>query len=144
MNEIEIIRQQLLLEGQHVSEVMAACASLGKANDTPERTLRHACLDYLTLASSRLEAPARSEVLAHLQPLRDAVAVTQADWHKLLQLLRLQWHGRVQAVNHLLDENPSVAEWRAIGQIDADSVLEERQRYAQVQAARAAAAPQPT
>jgi hypothetical protein len=45
------------------------------------------------------------------------------------------WSARRDAIDALLAASPRTTDWRLIAGIDADSILEERQRYARVSAA---------
>ena len=45
------------------------------------------------------------------------------------------WSARRENIDSRLGESLQVAEWRAVAGIDADSILEERRRYARVRAA---------
>jgi hypothetical protein len=158
MNEIEIIRQQLMVECQHVSEVMALCAAPLDPHDAAKASEhRQACLDYLALAASHFGSDARDEVLARLAALHAAAITTTGattaiaptspaavQWRELLQLFQHHWRHRMDAINGLLERNPLIGEWRAVGRVDADSVLEERHRYGRVQTTRAAGTPPPT
>jgi hypothetical protein len=135
VNEIELIRRQLVHELQHVSEVAALCATESKRDGTKGSEHGPACLDYLAWASSRFKSTTGVEVLAQLETLR-GTAPTEAQWREFLQLFQRHWQTRVAAVNDLLERNPLVTEWRSVGRVDADSVLEERERYGRVRATR--------
>lgn len=52
----------------------------------------------------------------------------------------LHWRTRRDAIDAALTALAAVADWRAIADIDADAILEERERYARVQQLRACAA----
>lgn len=53
-------------------------------------------------------------------------------WQELARFIAGPWTGRREAIERALSSNPRVADWRAIGGIDADSILDERRRYARV------------
>jgi hypothetical protein len=53
-------------------------------------------------------------------------------WQEFAQYFNGTWSARREAVDGLLAPNPRAADWRAVAGIDADSMLEERQRYARV------------
>jgi hypothetical protein len=135
MNEIELIRRQLVHELEHVSEVAAVCATDYKRDGANGSEHRQACLDYLAWASGQFKSTTGVEVLAQLETLR-GTAPAEAQWREFLQLFQRHWQTRVAAVNDLLERNPPVTEWRAVGRVDADSVLEERERYGRVRATR--------
>lgn len=122
MNEIQIIQKQLATERQHFAEV----ASLAKAfvqAPIVGRALLAACTDYFAFAVTRF-APSVSEALAvqlakglNVDFLSAFEAATQAHFAK---------------IDPLLARNLPVTEWRAMSRIDADSIFDERARYARV------------
>jgi hypothetical protein len=143
MNEIEIIRAQLNIERQHVAEISDAFAAA--LNDPPSSTsdeLERACADYLEFALTRLEPDASRDALAKLQAARDgdapaAVARSSDEhWRAFLQFFRSQWRAHADALDALFSRNISVKDWRIAAGVDADSIFEERRRYAQVKALR--------
>jgi len=106
------------------------------------------------LARSRLgpDDPARrtlQEVLARPGRSREALekleaasaagsapsgAAAPASWQEFAHHLASVWGTRRDELDALLALNPRVADWRSVAGIDADSILEERQRYARVSA----------
>jgi hypothetical protein len=174
MNEIQLIRQQLALERQHVGAVANACATLAAdATGAPAlETLgqfRRACVDYLACVLAWFEE--RDQRLAELlqarspvaDPPRHAVeealarrgrsretlakleaacatstattgAARQQAWREFAEHFNGAWSVRRDAIDALLANDTRVADWRTFGGIDADSILEERRRYARVQA----------
>ncbi|HET9105758.1 MAG TPA: hypothetical protein VFN79_01060 [Steroidobacteraceae bacterium] len=161
MNEIEIIRSQLALEHSHAAEVANACAAAFGDPDAPSRSgeaiagFREACVSYLVwvlarfeerdqtlselLAARRLGALAGQsgtsrEVLARLEAALAApdAAAARTGWQEFARYFNSAWTPRRQVLEAALAEHASVAQWRAVCAIDADSILEERNRYAQV------------
>jgi hypothetical protein len=61
---------------------------------------------------------------------RDGAA--QKRWQDFAQYFNRVWGARRAGLDALLASNPRVTDWRCVGGIDADSILEERQRYARV------------
>jgi hypothetical protein len=57
---------------------------------------------------------------------------TQQRWREFEQYFRLTWSARREAIDALLRALSRVSDWRAVAGIDADSILEERRRYARV------------
>jgi hypothetical protein len=53
-------------------------------------------------------------------------------WRDFARFLSGPWKARREALEQRLASNPRVADWRAVGGMDADSILEERRRYARV------------
>ena len=175
MNEVQLIRQQLALERQHVGAVAKACAALGAADagDGPAvealAQFRRACVDYLACVLAWFEErdqrlaellQARSpvadsarhaleaalarrgrsrETLAKLEAACAASAVParsarQQAWREFGDYFDSAWSARRDAIDALLASHSRVSDWRTLGGIDADSILEERRRYALVQA----------
>jgi len=97
--------------------------------DDPERD---ALAKLLTPRSETAEAVGR------LTPSIAAVAPAEPDtgaregWRELARYLGEAWAPRRTAIDALLAANQRVSDWRAFSGIDADSILEERARYAQV------------
>jgi hypothetical protein len=130
---------------------------------SPLGEFRQACVDYLVCVLAwfeerdqrladllRASAPAADPTRAALQEvlsqpgrsrealerLAAAVAGTpRHGWLEFAQYFNGVWSARRDAVEGLLAASQRVADWRAIAGIDADSILEERQRYARVRAA---------
>jgi hypothetical protein len=174
VNELEIIRSQLVVEQSHAAEVGNACAavlgSTGAASVPSEATarFRDACVSYLVWVLARFEEcdQTLSEVLASRQPqtngaaamsarhlaelvnrpgtsrealsrLEAALAAGESDgaraaWQRLARFFNSEWIPRRAALERALAEHLSVADWRTISAIDADSILDERNRYAHV------------
>ena len=158
MNELEQIREQLVAERRHAAAVARACASI--PGGVPVQEFRNACTDYLVRVLASFEerdqrlgdlahqplasedAPRRAlvevlgrpgtsrEVLEKLAAACDANS-TQS-WQEFLQYFTQVWCARRAAIDALLASHPRVADWRAVSGIDADSILEERTRYARV------------
>jgi hypothetical protein len=55
-------------------------------------------------------------------------------WQEFARFFNSAWSPRRAALERALAERASVAEWRAVCAIDADSMLDERSRYARVSA----------
>jgi hypothetical protein len=58
----------------------------------------------------------------------------QQSWQEFAQYFNRTWSVRREAIDALLGSLARAADWRAIAGIDADSILEERRRYARVAA----------
>jgi hypothetical protein len=99
----------------------------------PDDAQRHA-LGKLLAEGSRSH-----EALGRLTPASATGASTEAPdtgapeaWRELARYLSEAWDARRSAIDALLAANPRVSDWRTFSGIDADSILEERSRYAQV------------
>jgi hypothetical protein len=98
-------------EGQRTLE--AALASPGRSREA---------LEKLEAALARMPAPA-------------ADSRAQESWREFAQFFNSVWSARRDAIEAWLSANPRTTDWRVIAGIDADSILEERHRYARVRAA---------
>lgn len=58
----------------------------------------------------------------------------QESWQDFAQFFNGVWRARRDAIDSLLAPNNRASDWRHFGGIDADSILEERSRYARVHA----------
>ena len=151
MNEIELLRIQLATERRHVREVAASCAAAARgvpsapAGSAPE-AWRQACTEYLGCVlewfderdARLLELYDRKAVAAlgdtgqgreALERLA-AASASHSRWQDLERFINGPWDARRAAVDALLATNPRVADWRAFGGIDADSICRERVLYA--------------
>ncbi len=61
-------------------------------------------------------------------------AARQHGWREFAGYFDRVWSTRRDALDALLSSNSRASDWRALGGIDADSILEERRRYAAVSA----------
>jgi len=173
MNEVGVIRNQLVLERTHARAVANACASTMQDDTTAiasGRSLaqfRRACVDYLACVLACFEErdqrladllqtdlrstdPARrslEEVLARPGRSREVLAKLEAacnraaasgdtagrqEWREFAEYFNDVWSTRRDALDALLSTDLRATDWRSFGGIDADSILEERRRYAQV------------
>lgn len=161
MNEIELIRRQLATERAHALEVSGACAAaLGEGaaqalNGAQLEAFRKAAEDYLECALSsfarrdqRLAELVRrlpngderrrgmDAALAQYGGSRDALArLGTRSWRELADYLGRPWGSRCETIDRLLGAGAAVGDWREFAGIDADSILEERTRYARVRVA---------
>ena len=151
MNEIELLRTQLATERRHVREVAASCAAAARgmpsapAGSAPD-AWRQACTEYLGCVlewfderdARLLELYDRKAVAAlgdggHGREALERLAADSAShsrWQDLERFINGPWDARRAAIEALLATNPRVADWRAFGGIDADSICRERVLYA--------------
>jgi hypothetical protein len=125
----------------------------------PLEQFRQACVDYLVcilawyeerdrrlgllvqqLASDDPRCRALNEALAGEGTSRHALerleaALAGQDWQGFVDYFTGPWRARREALETLLDGDSRPADWRMVGGIDADGILEERTRYARVAAA---------
>jgi len=113
-----------------------------------ERDQRLADLAHTRLPPNDGASRALGEVLAQrgrsretLEKLAAAFAATRAtdgdggpqqSWRAFAEYFNSVWDARRAALEALLAPNRRVSDWRSVGGIDADSILEERRRYARV------------
>lgn len=85
-----------------------------------------------------LARPGRSrEVLAKLEAAcagTGAAAAARQAWREFGEYFNGTWSARRDALETLLASNTRAGDWRTLGGIDADSILEERRRFALVAA----------
>jgi hypothetical protein len=139
MNEIQVLRKQLDTEHRHVREVVSACAAAhgaprGITDAAALAAFSQACAEYLECLLGWFEALKR--LAAGTAPGRGSAADRSAAgrWQELAHFVASAWHGRREAVDALLASNLRVTDWRTFSGIDADSIVEERSRYARVHA----------
>ena len=113
-----------------------------------ERDQRLTDLWHARLAPGDAARRALEEVLASpgrsreaLEKLAAALACTtapaprstaQQSWREFAQFFNSVWSARRDAIDALLAASTRTTDWRVIAGIDADSILEERTRYARV------------
>ena len=94
-----------------------------------EHPLRAALDDALARRGRSREALEKLEVAFAQVPESSA---PKNAWQEFAQYFDGPWASRRDALDALLASNNRPAEWRLIGGIDADSILEERARYARI------------
>lgn len=110
---------------QSLSELLVARQS--PANGTVAANARH--LGSL-ISRSGTSREALSRLEAALAAGESQAAGT--GWQEFARFFSSTWGPRRAALEAALAEHLSVADWRAVSAIDADSMLEERKRYAGV------------
>lgn len=160
MNELELIRNQLRAERERVTEVALACAA-PEATEAFRGVCVDYLVFVLTRFEERDQMlaeqyrarlspsdPARrplDEIIARAGTSREALAkletalkagsgsASNPHWSEFGKFFAGPWRARRDAIDALQERNVRVAEWRAVSFVDADSILEERTRYARVQ-----------
>jgi hypothetical protein len=89
---------------------------------------------------SALELPGTSRAaLTRLEAALDSTARGVADrigsWTDFEQFLASAWSARRDALDKLFAQHAKVTDWRAVSSMDADSIFQERSRYARVRTA---------
>lgn len=97
---------------------------------------RRAVDKTLAHAGSSREVLAKFE--AALASTTDSPAASSAGadprWDEFLQFFSGVWSARRDQLDALFERQATVADWRAVSGIDADTIFEERSRYARVRA----------
>jgi hypothetical protein len=107
---------------------------------------RRAVDDTLALAGSSRDVLAKFEaaLASTAGSLAASSAGTDPHWDEFLQFFSGAWSARRDQLDSLLERQASVADWRTVAAIDADSIFEERSRYARVRATLPAGVEMPT
>ncbi len=130
MNELELLRDQLDTEMRHFSAVSCACSEILQKSGGGNEAFVRACLEYLAFAAERLQGERDPELT---QALRSAQALTGAaaasHWQRFAALLERQLQTRRAAVKAARERGATIAEWRALARLDADSIVREREQY---------------
>jgi hypothetical protein len=92
---------------------------------------RRAVEAALALPGTSREALAKLETA--LGPTADSDS-TGARWTDFLRFFSGVWSARRDEIDRLFERQAKVADWRAVSDIDADSIVDERSRYARVKA----------
>jgi hypothetical protein len=121
MNEIQIIQKQLATERANFAEVADACA----AHLSGGGEFAAACTDYFAFAVTRFEAQSAQRLTAQL-----GAGLGPA----FLRAFTEESRRHFERLDGLLTRNLPVTEWRAISQINADSIFAERTLYGRVKA----------
>jgi hypothetical protein len=136
----------VLTEGSPLQQFRKACVDylVRVLTSFEERDQRLSELVHAQLAPEDATRRALEQVLARhgrsreaLEKLEAACASAQGStpqhlWRAFVQHFNDVWGARRDAVEALLAPNTRVGDWRAMGGIDADSILEERRSYARV------------
>jgi hypothetical protein len=76
------------------------------------------------------------EALAKLETALGATGAidTAVHWTEFLRFFSSAWSARRDEIDRLFQRQAKIAEWRTVSDIDADSIVDERNRYARVKA----------
>ena len=163
MNEIELIRSQLRVERQHAEAVARACAS-GLVSIEAFRATGVEYLAWILTRFEEREQVFHDLVRKRFavgDPHRQAVEVTlgspgsnrealakleaalgaSADsrtaalrWSEFQNFFARAWVTRRDEIDRLFQNQAKVTDWRTVSAIDADSIVDERTRWARVKA----------
>jgi hypothetical protein len=106
-------------------------ADLARADVRRGDATRGALQEALARPGRSREAQEKLEA-AFARAAAGSPAGSPQSWPEFAQYFNSVWSARRDAIDALLACNFRVADWRAVGGVDADSILEERRRYARV------------
>jgi hypothetical protein len=106
-------------------------ADLMRARLRPADPVRRALEELLTGPGGNREVLEKLAAVSVGTPLTGGGAAL-ASWHQVAQALDTGWRARRAALEAQFARYARVADWRTVGGIDADSILAERARYAQL------------
>lgn len=163
MDELTLLREQVATERRHLAAAKAACReALASGAAGPSQAFLRAAGEYLAFAVRRLIAQdqahslllrpriAREDAGSHAQldsldaalksaraalAAFDAAADPAAAARGLIATLEAELAPRRHALTALMTAHYSIDDWRVASCVDADSILEERERYAALGAA---------
>jgi hypothetical protein len=107
---------------------------LWHARLAPGDAARRALDDVLASHGRSREALGKLEAALACASAPTPGSAAQESWREFAQFFHSVWSARRDAIDALLAPNPRTTDWRVIAGIDADSILEERNRYARVRA----------
>jgi hypothetical protein len=99
------------------------------AADHPQRRSVEAAL---TLTGTSREALAKLETALGSSSIQESESTAQ--WAHFLRFFSGAWSARRDELDRFFEQQAKVADWRAVSGIDADSIFDERSRYARVRA----------
>jgi len=108
-------------------------AELLQARSPVADPARHALEEALARRGRSRETLAKLEAACAASTAPTGSARQQA-WREFGDYFDTAWSARRDAIDALLGAHSRVSDWRTLGGIDADSILEERRRYARVHA----------
>jgi hypothetical protein len=100
----------------------------------PAEPARRALDEALARPGRSREALGKLEAACAAANPGDSGRGARQSWQEFAHYFNGGWSARREAVDAVLASISRVADWRAIAGIDADSILEERRRYARVDA----------
>ncbi len=93
---------------------------------------RHALEEVLARPGRSREALGKLEAAFAGASAQVAARASPASWQEFAEYFNGRWSVRRDALDGLLAPSARAADWRAVAGIDADSILQERERYARV------------
>ncbi len=105
---------------------------LWHARLAPGDAARRALEDVLASPGCSREALGKLEAALACTSAPAPDSSAQESWREFAQFFNSVWSARRDAIDALLAANTTTTDWRVIAAIDADSILEERNRYARV------------
>jgi hypothetical protein len=162
--QLEVERERAQVIAAACAAALAQTSPGALSSASPLEQFRQACVDYLVCVlawfeerdrrlaglldrydphdatrealDAALTRPGRSrDALEKLEAAFAAPAAGAARWQEFVHYLSGPWSARRLALEGLLAAGGGTPEWRAVSGIDADAMLEERNRFARVNAA---------
>jgi hypothetical protein len=99
----------------------------------PEHPTRDALDAALARRGRSREALEKLEAAFAAAPEAAAASGAKSAWTEFAQFFGGPWSSRRDALDALLAANSRASDWRLMGGIDADAILEERSRYTRVE-----------
>ena len=161
--QLQVERERAQAIAATCSAALAQASSAALSSASPLEQFRQACVDYLVCVlawfeerdrrlaglldrydphdptrdalDAALSQPGRSRDA--LEKLEAAFAATTAGaprWQEFAHYISGPWRTRREALESLLAPGARTLEWRTVSGIDADAMLEERSRFARVNA----------
>jgi hypothetical protein len=104
-----------------------------RSRASPDDAERRAVESALGKTGTSREALAKLETALGSPPGADSERLGR--WADFQQFFAGAWSARRDALDKLFTQQATVSDWRAVSGIDADSIFDERSRYARVRAA---------
>jgi hypothetical protein len=107
-------------------------ADFARARLASADAARHALEEGLARPGRSREALEKLEAAFADASAQVADRASPASWQEFAEYFNGTWSARRDALDGLFAPRARAADWRAVAGIDADSILEERERYARV------------
>ncbi|HVW67573.1 MAG TPA: hypothetical protein VHB68_01305, partial [Steroidobacteraceae bacterium] len=162
-SQLDLEKQHAASVSRACASALAAASTQGGSPAPGLADFRQACVDYLVWILTRFEEReqvfhdllrarlpsddpqrrAAEGALATAGSSREALAKLEtalgsdgtARWNDFLQFFTQAWSQRRDELDRLFAQHAKTTDWRTVSAIDADSIFDERHRYARVQAA---------
>jgi hypothetical protein len=129
----DLLRGRFAAEDPNRRAVEAALALPGTSREALAKLETALCP---TVDSGSTPAPAGDSLAGRsVAPAGDSLAGRSvARWSDFLRFFSGTWSARRDEIDRLFERQAKVTDWRTVSEIDADSIVDERSRYARVKA----------